>query len=151
MADGLDVIVVDDDPSVLEIITDLIKEFYMWGEVIGFSDPDEAVSYCLNRDIGIAIFILDVFLGETSGFDFLDRIEEKFPSARDDSIIVTGHASDDIVNMCIYADVTHLVEKPIRPFALQLAVRSIVMKYLAFAKRLMGDSAFAANVSRVNL
>ena len=150
MADGLDVIIVDDDPSVCRVITDIVKSFYMWGEVTGFSDADEAITHCLGRDNGIAVFIIDVFLGEISGFDFLDRIEEKFPSAHEDSIIITGNASDDIVNMCISSDVTHLLEKPIRPYALQLAVRTVVMKYLAFAKRLMRDSVFAASVSKFN-
>jgi hypothetical protein len=41
----------------------------------------------------------------------------------------------------------YLLGKPIRPFTSQLAVRAIVMKYIRFAKRLMCDPAFAANVS----
>ena len=34
------------------------------------------------------------------------------------------------------------------PYALQLAVRAIAMKYLTFAKRLLRDPAFAADVSK---
>jgi len=148
MSEGLDVIIVDDEPTVCEVISDIVKSFYMWGEVISFTDVDDAISHCLNRDTSIGIFVIDVFLGEINGFDFLDTIEEKFPSAHEDSIIITGNASDDIVNMCISSDVTHLLEKPIRPHALQLAVRTIVMKYLAFAKRLLRDPDLAASVSR---
>ena len=150
MSDGLDVIIIDDEPSVCTVLSDIIKDFYTWGEIFSFTDVDEAESYCLNRDAGIAVFVIDVFLGEKSGFDFLETIEEKFPSIHEDTIIITGNASDDIVNMCISSDVTHLLEKPIRPYALQLSVRTIVMKYLIFAKRLMRDSAFAASVSKFN-
>jgi DNA-binding NtrC family response regulator len=149
MSEGLDIIIVDDDPSVCELISTTVKRFYTWGEVMTFINMDEATAYCLNRDIGVAIFIVDVFLGGASGFYFLDSIEEKFPTAHSDAIIITGNASDDIVNMCIASDVNHLLEKPIKPYALQLAVRAIAEKYLKFAKKLFQDPDFAKNVSDI--
>ena len=66
--EGRFVIIVDDEPSVCKVISDVISKFYTWGEVISFIDVDEAVSYCLSRDEGIAIFVIDVFLGGKSGF-----------------------------------------------------------------------------------
>jgi len=149
MSEGLDVIIVDDDPSVCELISTIIKRFYTWGDVLAFSSSEEALSYCNGRDIGVAVFIVDVFLGGVSGFYFLDSIEEKFPTAHSDAIIITGNASDDIVDMCIASDVNHLLEKPIKPYALQLAVRAICEKYLKFAKRLFHDPDFAKNVSAI--
>ncbi len=147
MSNGLDVIIVDDDPGVCKLISEIVMRFYVWGDVISIIDVDEAIEYCLNREIGIAIFIIDVFLGGKSGFYFLDTIEEKFASAHDDTIIITGKASDDIVNMCLSSDVFYLLEKPIRPYALQLAVRAITTKYLKFAKKLLQDPVFARSVS----
>lgn len=147
MTDGLDVIVVDDDPDVCELISSTIKRFYTWGKVLSFTDTEEAITYCLNRDIGVAIFVVDVFLGGSSGFYFLDAIDKKFPTAHSDSIIVTGNASDDIVNMCVASDVNHLLEKPIKPYALQLAVRAIAEKYLKFAKKLFRDPEFAKSIA----
>jgi DNA-binding NtrC family response regulator len=149
MSEGLDVFIVDDDPSVCELIATIIKRFYTWGEVIPFSDTDEAIKHCMSRDIGVAIFVVDVFLGGVSGFYFLDAIEKKFPTSHSDAIIITGNASDDIVNMCIASDVNHLLEKPIKPYALQLAVRAIAEKYLKFAKKLFQDPDFAKNVSDI--
>ena len=149
MAEGLDVIIVDDDPNVCELISTVIKRFYTWGEVIPFSNSEEAIKFCLDRDIGVAIFIVDVFLGGVSGFYFLDAIEDKFPTAHSDAIIITGNASDDIVNMCIASDVNHLLEKPVKPYALQLAVRAIAEKYLKFAKKLFQDPDFAKSVSDI--
>ncbi|MBT8342121.1 MAG: response regulator [Desulfatitalea sp.] len=149
MSDGLDVIIVDDDPSVCDLIATIIKRFYTWGEILPFSDTNEAMNYCKSRDIGVAIFIVDVFLGGVSGFYFLDEVEERFPTAHSDAIIITGNASDDIVNMCIASDVNHLLEKPVKPYALQLAVRAIAEKYLKFAKRLFQDPDFAKNVSGI--
>lgn len=149
MSDGLDVIIVDDDPAVCDLISTIVKRFYTWGEVVPFSDTEEALTYCKGRDIGVAIFIVDVFLGGVSGFYFLDEVEERFPTAHSDAIIITGNASDDIVNMCIASDVNHLLEKPVKPYALQLAVRAIAEKYLKFAKKLFQDPDFAKNVSGI--
>lgn len=148
MSEGLDVIVVDDDPDVCELVSTTIKRFYTWGRVLSFTDSEEATEYCLARDIGVAIFVVDVFLGGASGFYFLDSIEKKFPTAHSDAIVITGNASDDIVNMCVASDVNHLLEKPVRPYALQLAVRAIAEKYLKFAKRLFQDEAFAKSIMK---
>ena len=147
MSEGLDVIIVDDDPNVCDLISTIIQRFYTWGEVISFTNPEEAIKYCLERDIGVAIFVVDVFLGGVSGFYFLDSIESKFPTAHSDAIIITGNASNDIVDMCVASDVNHLLEKPIKPYALQLAVRAIAEKYLKFAKKLFQDPDFAKSVS----
>jgi len=149
MSGGLDLIIIDDDSSVCNIISDIVKSFYTWGDVICFVDVDEALSYCQGCDIGVGIFIIDVFLGGQSGFDFIKKIEEKFPSIYEDAIIITGNADDEMVNKCISSNVNYLLEKPIMPYALQLAIRSIAMKYMTFAKRLLRDPVFAADVSKI--
>ncbi len=149
MSDGLDVIIIDDDPGICEIIAELIESFYTWGKVYCFSNPDEAITFCLERDIGVAIFVVDVFLGGLSGFYFLDAIEQKYPTAHEDTIIISGNASDDVVNMCLASNVNYLLEKPLKPYALQLAVRAITAKYLDFAKKLLHDQQYAENVARL--
>jgi len=151
MTDGLDVIVLDDDPGICEVISELIESFYTWGNVYYFSDPGQAMSFCLERDIGVAIFVVDVFLGGLSGFYFLDAIEGKYPTAHEDTIIISGNASDDVVNMCLASKVNYLLEKPVKPYALQLAVRAVTAKYLDFAKKLLQDSDFAEYVARLKL
>jgi len=148
MADGLDVILVDDDPNVCQLLVDIVKRFYVWGETISFTSADEALEACMARESSLGIFIVDIFLGGQSGFTFLDNLSEKYSTIHEDTIIITGNASDDIVNMCIASDVYHLLEKPVRPYALQLAVRSIISKYLKFAKKLFQDPSYARLVSR---
>lgn len=149
MSDGLDVIIIDDDKGICDVIKELVESFYSWGEVISFSNPDTAIDYCLKREVGVAIFIIDVFLGGLSGFYFLDAIEKKFPTAHEDSIIISGNASDDVVNMCLASRVNYLLEKPVKPYALQLAVRAITGKYLDFAKKLLKDSDYAASIANL--
>ena len=147
MPDSLDVIIVDDDPAVCMVVSEIINNFYTWGEVFWFSDNNEAIAYCKNMEAGIALFVLDVFMGQETGFGFLDAIIDKFPMAYEDTIIMTGNASNDIVNMCIASDITYLIEKPIRPNTLQLAIRAIVAKYIRFAKRLMEDPSLAETIA----
>ncbi|MBE9550584.1 MAG: response regulator [Proteobacteria bacterium] len=148
MTDGLDVIIVDDDPGVCGVLSETVKKFYMRGDILTFTDADEATEYCLNREVGVAIFIVDVFLGGKSGFFFLDTIEDRFPMVYEDTIIITGYASDDVVNMCLASEINYLLQKPVKPYALQLAVRAIVAKYLKFAKKILKDPNFAQSVAK---
>ena len=139
MSQGLDLIIVDDDPEVCETVVDIIKKFYVWGDIIAFTDAGKASEYCMKHGTGVAIFVLDVFLQGETAFTFLDTISEKYSMAYEDSIIITGNASDDVVDICVASDITHLLEKPVRSYALQLAVRAIVNKYMMFAKKLMAE------------
>ncbi len=149
MPGGLPVIIVDDDPAVCEVTAELVKSFYTWGKVFVFTDADEALRFCSNRQAGVAIFILDVFLDGRTCFSFLKSIQPAFPFASQDTIIMTGNANDEVVDMCIASDITYLLEKPIRPYALKLAVRAIVAKYAKFAKKILRDPALADQVERI--
>lgn len=71
----------------------------------------------------------------------------KFPFAPQDTIIMTGNAGVEVVDTCIAYDIHYLLEKPIRPYALQLAVRGIVSKYLKFARTLLSDPLLARQVT----
>ncbi|MEJ2157915.1 MAG: hypothetical protein P8X96_21510 [Desulfobacteraceae bacterium] len=66
MPEGLDVIIVDDDPTVCELVTTIVKRFYTWGDVISFSDTNKATEFCLARDIGVAIFKYELLYGVDS-------------------------------------------------------------------------------------
>jgi response regulator of citrate/malate metabolism len=149
MSDGLDLMIVDDEQNVCEVISETIKKFYTWGDVLIFNDYETAISFCVARDKGLMIFILDVFVGESNGFAFLDAIADKYPNANFDTVMISGMASEDVVDMCIASGVNHLLEKPVKNYALQLAIRSIVMKYVKFAKKLLTDTEFAELIDRI--
>ncbi|ADK83769.1 response regulator receiver protein [Desulfarculus baarsii DSM 2075] len=151
MANGLDVIILDDERQIAEHLKDLTETFYSWGQVHAFSDALEARTFCFNRESSLAIFVLDMFLGGQTAFDFIEAVTIHYPMAAEDSVIITGHAGNDIVNMCMAAGVTHLLEKPIKPYAYQFAVRAIANKYLRFAKKLMHDPELAGDVARMAL
>ncbi len=149
MSNNLDVIVLDDDPQICSLLTELLESFYIWGEIHPFTDYQQALAYCRRKKGGIAIFILDVYLGKESAFDFLDAVSDQYAWAAEDAIIITGNASDDIVNVCISSNITYLIEKPIRSYTLKLAVRAIVDKYLVFARRILDNTHFARSVAEI--
>lgn len=149
MSDNLDVIVLDDDPQMCSLIAEILKGFYVWGDVHSFTKFNEALAFCKKKKLGVAIFILDVYLDKKTAFDFLDQISDQCAWASEDTVIITGNASDDVVNMCIASNITYLIEKPMKAYTLKLAVRAIVGKYLRFAKRLLGDSDYADSVARI--
>jgi response regulator of citrate/malate metabolism len=149
MSDGLDVIIVDDNKDICEVIAQIINKFYTWGDVFVFSNVNEATIYCLNREPSIAIFIVDVFHTEKSGFLFLDDISEKFPSVYEDTIMITGNACDEVVDMCVASNINHLLEKPVREYVLQLAVKAIVTKYTKFAGRLLNNHNYISEYEKL--
>jgi response regulator of citrate/malate metabolism len=149
MSNRLDVVVLDDDPQICELITEILKSFYVWGEVHPFTSYGEALAFCRQKKLGVAIFILDVYLDKKTAFDFLEDISDQYAWASEDTIIITGSASDEIVNLCIPLNINYLIEKPMKAFTLKLAVRAIVGKYTLFAKRILGDPEFARGVARL--
>ena len=60
---------------------------------------------------------------------------------------VVPHGGDRLL-VLVAADVLHLLEKPIKPYELQLAVRAIVAKYMKFARKVLHDPEFAALVAK---
>jgi len=146
MSENLDVIIVDDEPAVCQVISDIVKTFYTWGDVVPFTNTRKALAYMASRKPGVAIFILDVFLGNETCFEILDLIVDKYPMAYEDAIIVTGNASSEVVDMCVASNITYLTEKPIRPYTLQLSVRAIVSKYILFARRILQDPSLAESI-----
>ena len=60
MSEGLDVIIVDDEDSVCKLISTVIKKFYTWGNIHEFTDVDDAITYCLTSDMGIALSLIHI-------------------------------------------------------------------------------------------
>ncbi|MCB2187008.1 MAG: response regulator [Deltaproteobacteria bacterium] len=147
--DGLDLIILDDEQLICDYLARYARRFYTWGEVHAFTDPIEAKTFCFQRGSSLAIFVIDVFLGNISAFDFVESIGTHYPLAPEDTIIISGQADDDVVNMCVAAGVNCLLEKPLKPYGFQFAVRAIARKYLTFAKKLMQDPSLAAHVERL--
>ncbi len=146
----LDLIILDDEPQVAEILGRMAQRFYTWGKVHIFDDYLTARTFCFNRGASLGLFVLDVFLKNHSAFDFIEAVRLHYPMAAEDTIVITGRADEDVVENCLVAGVSCLLEKPVRPYALQFAVRTLVSKYVNFAPRLLSDSALSRDVARLS-
>ncbi len=136
---SLDVIILDDNQIVAEMLQGMVRKYYSWGQVKAFTNLSQARSYCLERETRVAIFIIDVYLENGTGFGFLESLAQEYPLAAEDTIIVAGLANDEVVERCLDLGITHLLEKPVSPYGLELAVRSVVAKYTKFLKILAED------------
>lgn len=143
---ALEVVILDDDPEVCLVLAEMVGTIHPKGPIHSFNDYGQALEHCRQSGQGVGIFILDVFLGGKTAFDFLGEVSAHYPMAAEDCIIITGNASGDVVDRCVEAGVNHLLEKPLRLYDLHFAVRAVAAKYLKFARMLVEDPEFAQMV-----
>ena len=134
MARGIDIIILDEEPIICESISTILRGFYTWGDIYSFTRIDEAISHVFLRDVCIGIFIVDVYLEERNGFQFLEAIKTKNPMVCNDAVMMTENASDAVVDKCLASRINNLLEKPIKPYELQFTIRSVIEKYVRVAK-----------------
>ena len=105
----LSVLVVDDDPDILEYLQDFLGAEGF--EVTTLSDPTLAVERI--RDEVFHLVVLDLMMPKVSGMDLLVQIR----SVDDDIavIILTGHPSLDTATASIQHEVSAYIHKPFTP------------------------------------
>jgi DNA-binding NtrC family response regulator len=118
----LSVLVVDDDPDILEYLQDFLTSEGF--EVTALSDPSRAVARI--RDEVFHLVVLDLMMPGISGMDLLAQIR-----AVDDDIaviILTGHPSLDTATASIQHEVSAYLQKPITPADFREAIARIAKK-----------------------
>lgn len=118
----LSVLVVDDDPDVLEYLQDFLGAEGF--EVTTLSDPTLAVERV--RDEVFHLVVLDLMMPKVSGMDLLQQIR-----AVDDDIaviILTGHPSLDTATASIQHEVSAYIHKPFTPAEFRDVIARIAKK-----------------------
>ena len=118
----LSVLVVDDDPDILEYLQDFLGAEGF--EVTTLSDPTLAVERI--RDEVFHLVVLDLMMPKISGMDLLAHIR-----AVDDDIaviILTGHPSLDTATASIQHDVSAYIHKPFTPAEFRDVIARIAKK-----------------------
>lgn len=112
------VLVVEDDPSSREVLTEMLG---MWGyEAIPVGSAEEA-EYAMKRKL-IGAAIVDVFLPGKSGANLMSKLREKFPDATLIGISALSDAS--MARRCKGLGADTFIGKPIPPERLAEALRS---------------------------
>lgn len=113
------ILVVDDDPSVIEALTAALKRTYV---VHGAATGEEA---CVTlRAHPITAIILDAVLGEEHGLDLVEPFR-KLSTAP--ILILTGHSTEDLAIRAVRAKVDDYLQKPLDLDALHAAIARLLV------------------------
>jgi len=118
----LSVLVIDDDPDILEYLQDFLSAEGF--EVTTLADPSLAVERI--RDEVFHLVVLDLMMPKVSGLDLLAQIR-----AVDDDIaviILTGHPSLDSATASIQHEVSAYINKPFTPAEFRDVIARIAKK-----------------------
>ncbi len=118
----LSVLVVDDDPDILEYLQDFLGAEGF--DVTTLADPSLAVERI--RDEVFHLVVLDLMMPKVSGMDLLQQIR-----AVDDDIaviILTGHPSLDTATASIQHEVSAYIHKPFTPAEFRDVIARIAKK-----------------------
>jgi len=114
---GPHILIVDDDPAVVEALTAALKGTYI---VHGAATGEEACA--ILRAHLIAAIILDALLGEEHGLDLVERFR-KLSTAP--ILILTGHSTEDLAIRAVRAKVDDYLRKPLDLRALHAALSPV--------------------------
>ena len=98
------ILVVDDDPAVVEALTAALKGTYV---VHGAATGTEACA--ILRANPVAVIILDAVLGEEHGLDLVERFRSLSPAR---IVVLTGHSSEELAIRTVWANVDGYLKKP---------------------------------------
>ena len=118
----LSVLVIDDDPDILEYLTDFLGAEGF--EVTTLSNPQQAVDRI--RDEVFHLVVLDLMMPKVSGLDLLVQIR-----AVDDDIaviILTGYPSLESASASIQHEVSAYIHKPFTPAEFRDVIARIAKK-----------------------
>jgi DNA-binding response OmpR family regulator len=102
-----DVLVVDDDPSIVELVeTTLKEEGYATGRATSIA---EAVRVFEEGDFGLAVF--DIYLPDGTGLELAAKVREKNPKLP--VIIMTGTPDSENISQSVNIEVDAYLIKPI--------------------------------------
>lgn len=117
------ILLIDDDPSVGDILTEILSESY--SEVVFISSPQQAKELIKQR--AFSMIVSDVNMPELMG-DQLVRYVRSF-GRLEPIIFITGHATRDVLISALRLGVSDVIEKPIDPqFLLDSVTRIFEME-----------------------
>lgn len=100
------IVIIDDNVPFLEVLAENLREFYA---VKSFSDPKEAQEFLIH--FACDAVILDLHLGETSGFEVYSDIKEHRPSLP--IIFLSGDDSRENIIKCFVLGGDDYLIKPV--------------------------------------
>ncbi|HOH78549.1 MAG: response regulator [Candidatus Cloacimonetes bacterium] len=125
------VLVIDDDPHLLELIREQLSES---GEylVVALSDPKEGLAWLMDNQVEVVIS--DIHMPGMSGIDLIDHI--KLYNSSIQVILITGYPDNAYMRSAIKAGVFDFLRKPFPITELLVSVKQAREKYLLLTQNL---------------
>ncbi len=118
---GLSVLLVDDEPVVLEVVGALLRA--SGAEVHGFADPAEAGAWFASHASEVALALLDGNMPGLTGWQLAVRLREARPDLR--IVALTGAATSEAEASWRAAGVPHILQKPVTRNQLQAVLAEV--------------------------
>ena len=129
MHDGLDVIIVDDDPGVCQVISEIIKSFYVWGDVFTFTDVDDASdgTEALEklREKRYGLVISDWNMEPMTGYELLKEVRADEELNRTPFIMITAESNTENVIAAKKAGVSNYIVEPSNAGTLKAKIAAV--------------------------
>lgn len=104
--DTASVLIVDDDPKVVEMLTSMLEpEGY---DCTGASDADEAMARLEERDFAVAL--VDILMPGDSGLELVDRALDQYPFLA--VVMITGVDDPEIAELALQSGAYGYLVKP---------------------------------------
>lgn len=123
MAEKIKILVIDDEPSVVDAVKLILKDngYDAVGAMTGRDGIEEETRARYD------VTITDLRLPDMSGFDVLRRIRRKNPQSR--VIIITSHSTPEIISRARINGAVDVLPKPFSPNELLQLVNHALTSY----------------------
>ncbi|NDD05207.1 MAG: response regulator, partial [Proteobacteria bacterium] len=121
MAQAPSVLVVDDDPLLLQSLTHLLRPLY---DVVAASSAIEAATILNNRTVDLVV--LDLHLGQTHGQELIKKWKKDLPLM--EIVVLSGQREMRVTIDCMRLGAADYLIKPIEPESVLFALERVLEK-----------------------
>jgi len=107
-AEGGNILLVEDDPMVLEITKGMLESIGYC--VIVADTPHDAVTICGDHETSLSLVITDVVMPTMSGKELIDKLKEIRPGIR--VLFMSGYTADAIAHHGVLEEGVQFLQKP---------------------------------------
>ena len=105
------ILVLDDEPDNVHLITETFKRNLPGVGTVGFTSPQEAIAWCAHNEPDLCF--IDYKMPGMSGIDFLTQIRQQARFAGVPIIMITGQPGIELQQQALNSGVTDFISKPI--------------------------------------
>ena len=121
MSDSLNVIVVDDDESISNLLSEILR---LWNhDVVVLHDSKEAYKLILKQDFDV--IFTDVLMPNYNGLELMEKVAEHKPEIVNRFIFMTGLSSDHNIEL----ENLLVMEKPFKIREVKEVMEKVVQRF----------------------